>query len=359
MKTTLKKIKDIKSEDCISIVLNTHRSKPDYLKDEIQLKNLIKVAESKLAEKHDKKATEKFVQEINSLAKNIDHGHNLESLLLFINVTEGISEYVRLPVAVKDRVVIDDTFATRDLIRYLNSETNYLVLILSQEKARLIEVLNDNLVQEFKAPFPYVNRQFYAKNKTEHVDASKQTSLVAEFFNQVDKEVNIVRKTRKLPVLVCSVEENYFEYLKIVDDKPSVFDFFINTNQISKKGTAIAKASWEVMEGYVRQKNESRKEELLKAVSENTFLSDTNEIWRAINEGRIQTLFIEEGLFQKAIMTPEKITYLDKNDDDANNVVDDIYDDMIEVNMDFGGDVVFLPKGELKDFNGFGAITRF
>jgi 3-dehydroquinate synthetase len=84
-----------------------------------------------------------------------------------------------------------------------------------------------------------------------------------------------------------------------------------------------------------------------------------NDIWRAIFEGRIQTLFIEQGLFQPAILKANTITFVSDDERNKTDVIDDIYDEMIEANMDFGGDVVFLPKGELKDFNGFGAITRY
>ncbi len=48
MNTTLKKLKNINSENCITIILNTHRTKPGYLKDELTLKNLIKEAEDRL-----------------------------------------------------------------------------------------------------------------------------------------------------------------------------------------------------------------------------------------------------------------------------------------------------------------------
>lgn len=88
-------------------------------------------------------------------------------------------------------------------------------------------------------------------------------------------------------------------------------------------------------------------------------MSDTNEIWKAIFEGRIQTLFVEQGLFQPAIIKDDQIEYVSEDRCTETGVVDDIYDEMIEANMDFGGDVVFLPKGELDKFNGFGAITRY
>jgi hypothetical protein len=94
-------------------------------------------------------------------------------------------------------------------------------------------------------------------------------------------------------------------------------------------------------------------------VSQNKFLSDTNEIWQAIKQGRVQTIFIEEDRFQPALWENNQIEYVSDYLRDKKEVIDDIYDELIELNMDFGGDVVFLPKGELSKFNGFGAITRY
>ena len=83
------------------------------------------------------------------------------------------------------------------------------------------------------------------------------------------------------------------------------------------------------------------------------------EIWKGIKEGRVQTLFIEQGLFQPAVLENDEITYVSANQKSDKNVIDDIYDEMIEANSRFGGDVVFLPKESLTKFNGFGAITRY
>jgi hypothetical protein len=44
MDNTLQLVKDIKSDVCITILLNTHRVKPEKLQDRIALKNLIQQA---------------------------------------------------------------------------------------------------------------------------------------------------------------------------------------------------------------------------------------------------------------------------------------------------------------------------
>lgn len=357
MNTTLKQLKDITSDNCITIIMNTHRTRPDYLKDEISLKNHIKEVENRLSVDESNKDVKKIIDRLNTLADKIDHSHNLESLILFVN--EDMADYTKLPIAVEDRVVIDDNFATRDLVRAMHLETNYYVCVLSQEKVRLIEANNDKVVAEIETSFPILNEKFNTSEWVNLSNSSRQRNLLNEFFNKVDKEINEVRKNNPLPLLVCSVEENYYEYLKIADQKNSIFDTFLNGNRIEEKNYTIVNDAWKIVQKYTINKNNDRKLELKNAVNENKFLSDTNEIMRAIKEGRIQTLFVEQGLFQPALMKGNEITYVSESERSNKNVIDDIYDELIEENMNFGGDVVFLPKGELKKFNGFGAITRY
>lgn len=357
MNITLKELKDIRSENCITIIASTHRTKPDYLDDGLRLKNLIKDAEERLMADTTKRNAKSLIEKLNKLAAEIDHSQNLESLMLFVN--DEVAEYTRLPIKVEDRVVIDETFATRDLIRAMHLESHYYILVLSQEKIRLIEAMNDKVVQEFGKPFPYENTQFFSRNRAANAIAAKQTSLIAEYFNQADKKVNELRKGNPLPVLICGLEENHNEYVKIADNKHSILDVFLDKNKINDPAHSIVEEGWEIVKDYVTKINNERKEELKRAVGENKFLSDTNEIWNAISQGKIQTLFIEQGLFQPAIIKDGEIVYVSDEERNDTGIIDDIFDEMIEANMDFGGDVVFLPKGELTKFNGFGAVTRY
>jgi hypothetical protein len=356
MNATLKELKACVSDNCITLILNTHRTKPAYLKDGLRLKKLIKEAESKLLANGSKQVATKLIDRLNDLANKIDHSHNLESLIIFVN--EDVSEYTKLPIAVEDRAIVDQTFVTRDLVRAMHQEKAYYVLVLSQEKVRLIEAANDKVVAEIGDPFPILNKQFDTTEWVDKSDMSRQRNLLTEFFNQVDKNVNKHRKNNPLPVLICSVEENYHAYLKIADQRNSILDFHLNKNRIEAKDHAIVSEAWKIIQDYVIKKNTARKNELKKAVSANQFLSDTNEIWKAVMQGRIQTLFIEQGLFQPAIIKENMISYVSESERNKKGVIEDIYNEIIEKNMDFDGDVVFLPKGELKKFNGFGAITR-
>ncbi len=340
----------------MTILLNTHRTSPDNEKDAIVLKNLVKEAEERLLATEDKRKARKLIERLNDLVSGIKHTYNIESLALFVN--EDVAEYMRLPVAVQNRVIIDETFATRDLIRAIHLETNYYILVLSQQKARLIEAFNDKVVREISGNFPLENEQ----QSTEREDlsiSSKYTRRLAEFFNRVDKEVHRIWKDDPLPVLIGTDTSNHQEYLNVADNKGIYLDVPPTNFQENDPSHAIASSAWELLEGKVRKRNQSRRDELKKAVGQNKFLSDVNEIWRSIKQGRVQTLFVEKGLFQPAVIENELIKFVGIEELHHKEVIDDIYDELIEENMEYGGDVVFLPEGELDKFNGFGAVTRY
>lgn len=357
MKRKLNELKSIVAENCITIILNTHRTAPDNLKDKIVLKNLITEAENRLLESTDKRVAANLIERIKKLEATIDHTHNLESLILFVN--EDVSEIMRLPMKVEDRVIIGDTFATRDLMRTLHLNSRYYILVLGQGKARLIEAFNDKVIKEVGKPFPFENQQLFGLSRQESGNSKLLLDRMSEYFNQLDKKVNEVRKDTGLPVLICTDEANYHEYLKVADHKDTIFQTFLSGSRLEDKDHAIVKDAWEIIKGYVTERNNKRITELEKATGSGNYLSDINDIWRSIKEGKVQTVFVEQGLFKPALLKNDEIELVSEDKSDAQNYVDDILDELLELNMSFGGENVFLPKGELDKFNGYGAITRY
>ncbi len=357
METKLKELKNVRAENCVTIILNTHRTLPDNEKDAIQLKNLIKEAETKLLAVCQQKTAEKLTAKIHDLAATINHRHNLESLILFVN--ENVSEFVRLPISVEDRVVVGNRFAMRDLIRGLHNQTNYYVLVLNKDEARLIEASNDKVVKEYGFPFPFQNQLSQTSFKAEPSDAGRIRNLTSEFFNQVDKVVNKVHKDNPLPILISTDEQNYHDYVRIADKPDNFFPEFLSRSRQTESDHAIVTDAWELVQNLKRKQNNDRKTDLQTAVSANKFISDTTEIFHAIKHGRVQTLFVEENLFQPAVITNDTVVYVSEDTNNSTEMIDDIYDELIDLNMDFGGDVVFLPKESLTKFNGFAAMTRY
>lgn len=356
MNNVLKKIKDIHAEGCVTILLNTHRTKPDNQHDPILLKNLVKEATERLLNDFDKREAKVFIERLDALVEKINHNFNLDSMAIFVN--KEIAEVTRLPIPVENRVVIDNTFATRDLVRAMHQQEAYYVMALSRDKARLIEAANDKVVQEIGGDFPYENNTLHTTERHDLSTAKGTDNLIEEFFNRVDKTFQTAFAENPLPLVLCTEERNYHHYLKVADKKHLVIGH-LNKNRLDEKAHHIVADSWPIVHQYNRDNNSKRLQELKQAIGTGKFLSDFNEIWTAILEGRGQTLFVAKGYFQPARLNNGAISLVTDAEAREKDVIDDIIDDMIENNMRFGGDVVFLAKEDLKEFQGLALVTRY
>lgn len=355
MNEVLKKVKDLSSGCCVTIILNTHRTIPDNEKDPLVLKNLIKEASSRLEKECNSKSASDIADKLNDLATDIDHRHNLESLILFVN--ENVKEYIRLPIAVEDKVSIGNTFATRHLIRALNKDKEYYILVLSRDSARLIEAFNDKVVQEIGDPFP-VEAPLRERDQSEAGVAIRQDNLIQQFFNKVDKQMLDVIKRNPWRVLICTEESNYPSYLKVADRKEIILGH-INGNRMQEKAHHIVQAAWPVVQNIRRKTNSERMNDLAAAENTGRLVTDFNDIWRAVNQGRGKTLFVQNNYFQPVKMVNDLIEPVSGEQADEPGVIDDIIDDMIEINLVHGGDSVFLSAEELKKYDGLVLTTRF
>ena len=299
MNQHLKKLKDIKAKACVTIILNTHRTHPDNLQDGILLKNLQKEAEARLLDAFDKRFAQPIIDRISTIADGLNHDYNLDSLVIFAN--ENMADFVRLPIAVEDRVVLDQTFATRDLVRAMHQTESYYVLVLSRDKTRLIEATSDKVVGEVtQGVFPIHNRH-WTTDKLEQSMKDGSDNLIEEYFNRVDKALKVIRSQNPLPVLLATEERNVQHYLKVADDK-SILIGQLHGNYVEDKAHHLVEQAWPVVLAESQTRNEARIAELKQAVSTGKFLSDFNDIWSAVNSGQAKTLFATRNYFQPAIL---------------------------------------------------------
>ena len=337
--------------------MNTHRNKQQYDLDRLQLRKLISEAENRLFQYESEERARFMSKRLKDLAAQVHFDKNLDCLILF--VSENVSKFMHLPMQVENRVVIDSSFATRDLVRVLHMKTNYYVLVFSEYKARLLEAFDETLIKEYGNPFPIENSDLYSTDTNELKNANRQQHLLLEFYNRIDKAVNEIRNNNPKPVLLCSQLMNCAEYMKVADLKDTIFPDYMKGNKLYLDANTIIREAWQVVGKQQFEKNRLRKNELEEALASGQYMSDANEIWHATSEGRIRTVFIEENLFRPARIDNNTITFVPEEDRNKPGVFDDIYDEIIEATMNSGAEVVFLPKGELTEFNGIGAVTRF
>ncbi len=148
-------LQQVRGYPCLTIILPTHRTSPDNRQDPMRLKNLINEATSRLLGEFSKREVEALLKRLEDLTSTIDFDHTLDGLALFVN--QDFARASILPFKVRERVIIHETFATRDLIFALNHSIRYWVLALSEKPTRLYEGTNDALVEIQDKGFPMVH----------------------------------------------------------------------------------------------------------------------------------------------------------------------------------------------------------
>lgn len=351
---TFKMLRSYRQYPCVTIVLPTHRTSPDNKQDAILLKNLVTEAQNRLSEEFTKR-------DLSSLAKNlqrveeIDHNYNKEGLAIFIN--DQVFHYEKLLFKPEPRVVIDETFATRDIIRSMHKAENYYVMIISRQKVRLFEGYLEQVSEVINGNFPMLNETLYETQASNRSVSSKEDDLIKEFFNRADKAFNEIYKNDPADLILMGVDRNITHYQEICDKK-SIIVGGITTGGDDAKPHEVAQLAWPLAKEVFASRQRNAIQNLKQAVSANKFESDLQQIYRAIQEGRGDTLFVELGYFQPATIAEDGQIVL-SDDPKAPGVIDDLVDELAEEVLQYGGKVVFCENGSLEPYQRIALITRY
>jgi len=351
----LKEIKDELEYPSVTLLLQTHRTHPENKKDHTKLRNLLKEAESRLLEDFNKREIAGVLENLSKYQDGFDHNLNLESLVIFANSRVG--KHVRLPVEVESRVVIDKTFATRDLVRALHKSEHYYILRLSQNTVHLFEAYSDRPVREINSDgFPMENN-LYNTDTLKRSMAEKQDNMSREFFNRVDKAFQEFHKKHPADAIIAGVDRNLSFFNEVSDNKSMIIGE-LNKNIDHLSAYQVVKEAWPVAQQGIKRRREEALDKLGQAIGQNKFATDLNDIWKMIHHGRGDVLLVENDFFQPARITDDNRLKLEE-DQTETGVIDDIIDEMIEQHLSMGGSVTFMENGQLSDHQRIALVLRY
>lgn len=354
---TLNRLAQEKSNPCITISLNTHRTHPDNTNDKVLLKNLCKEAEDRLNKEYDKRIIVPLMEKLKQVQDEIDVNYNLDSLHIFIS--KDTKEIIKSTwPSQSNQVFISNSFVIRPLIKAFNRSEEYFILLLSQRGVHLYEALNDAIVEEIENDdFPFEENPYIHTNREQTSDPKKVDNAVREFLNQVDKAlVKVYNETGLHCVVICT--EDNFSRLMQVADKPGVYIGYASINYNNTAKHFIASQSWEIIKEFQKQRRKDAISEMIEAVSESKVHTDLQDIYRAAKEGRGDLLIISESYAQPVKFTGD---FSFKLVEEANQpgVVDDITNDIAWEVLSKKGRVVFINKEEMKEFGNIALKIRF
>lgn len=371
-KEIVQELLSINQSPCISLYMPTHRSHPENLQDVIRFKNLLKELEASLVKKYAadevKKSLEPFEEIVND-AKIWNQ--TLDGMAIFS--AKGVFKAIKLQESVKELAMVADSFHTKPLRQYLQSTDRYHVLGIGLKDIQLFEGNRHSLVKlELQADVPETITQALGDELTEKqssVDSAgihygqggkkdEEDNDTERFFRAVSKSIyENYSKPTGLPLILAALP-NHHNLFQKVNKNPLLLADGIDINPESVSIEKLAEMAWSIMEPEYLGKLDSLVEKFAQEKANGKGSDDMREIGVAAVEGKIETLIIEADRMIANKLT-NQVTGNIQNRDLTNPKVDDLLDDLGELVMKKGGNVMVLPADKMPSETGLAAIFRY
>jgi hypothetical protein len=353
----LKAFQNHREYPSVSILAPTHRTAPTNKQDPIRVKNLVRKAIDRLHDEFPKREVAAVVKNLQQLVREVDWEHTLDGIALFAGREQSAA--ISLPFRVKPRAVVDETFATRDLVYAYNRAPAYRVLVLSQ-KPSLYNAWT-TVLEEYRAkPFPMVHRGPGGASKLPGGQGINRSAVRDEaqrkFFRSVDDALDVLQKANPLPLVVVGVERNLAFYREVTRQAAAIVGELAG-NHDRTSPTALGKLVWPIFQAGSTLRKTEALVRLDEAVSAHRNASGIAQVWRAAAGGKCRMLLVETEYKYPADVSPEGDRLLPYTGQGA-AALDDAVDEIIERVLSSGGVVFFYVSGTLDVHQKIAAILR-
>lgn len=365
---------------CLSLYIPTHQKHNDNLQDKILFKNLVRKMKESMLQKYSAGEVQKHLEPFEALADdNNIWNHPFNGLAVFS--ATGLFKVVGVHKSFEELAIVADSFHTKPLWQYLQSLDHFHVLGLTLRDIRLFEGNRHSLTEvELTADTPKTITEALGDELTDkhttvasyggsggesspmhhgHGGRKEETEKDTERFFRVVANTIYEQYTKPSgwPLILAALTEHHSLFQK-VNKNPLLLTNGIAINPSSVSPDILATMAWEIMEPEYNLKLDSLVARFEQARANGKGSDDYKEVAVAAVEGRVDTLIVEADR-----IIPVRITNLvtgnTQKKDLINPKVDDLLDDMGELVMKMGGQVMVLPTDKMPSETGLAAIFRY
>jgi hypothetical protein len=361
---------------CISLYQPTHRHHPDNQQDPIRFKNLVRTVEESLRQKFPTRDVRGLLEPFQELAADRPFwNHTRDGLAILAG--PGVLDVFQLQRSLPELAVVADSFHVKPLLRYLQSADRFQVLGLTLDSATLFEG-NRYAVDAEPLPddFPAKREQAVPSEATERgVSVASSTGGVGspkmfrghsegkydvdteKFFRAVDRAVaERFSKPSGLPLVLAALPEHQ-SLFRQVSQNPLLLNDGVNGNPGAMAADELRKQVWQVLEPHYLARLERLKENFTTAQVRQVGSADLADVAKAAVAGRVATLLVESDRVMPGII--DRTSGSLRPGDLASPDVGDMLDDLAELVLARGGEVVVVPAERMPISTGLAAVYRY
>ena len=363
---------------CLSLYQPTYRHRPENQQDPIRFRNLVKALENSLLQKYSAREAERLLAPFRALGGDYNFWNHARDGLAVLG-SPGLFRVYRLQRTVAELAIVADSFHTTPLMRIVQSADRYQVLGLSRREIKLFEgnrdaldevelaqgvprTITDALGEELTEPHLTVSSHGMGAGGTpmRHGHGSKKDEVdidTERFFRAVDRAV-LEQHSRPsgLPLLLAALPE-YHNLFRQVSHNPFLMAVGLDIHPDTLPADALRERAWGAVGPQYHARLAKLVEDFGEAKSRGLGADELAEVAEAAVARRVATLLIEADR-----QVPGRIdvaTGQIEFDDLTRPDTDDLLDDLGELVLKMGGQVVLVPAERMPTRTGIAAIYRF
>ncbi|MFC6600347.1 chemotaxis protein [Kitasatospora paranensis] len=361
----LRDLRTVRPYPVVSLTMPTHRREPDNAQDPVRLRNLLAEAERRIDEDPAvaRQARIDLRQQLERALADADLRHAQDGLVLY--ATTDSHQIWHLPREVPERVVLSDTFLTRNLVAAKAQALPYWVLVAAADRATLWSGAGDSLHQHERDGFPAVLEEgewdVQHKERVGDQPSTFRDEDTRRFLRTVDAALAAVLADDPRPLLLVGLAQAVALLQEVGQAARTPAATVLKGNLTEGPESVLLDELAPARAGLVQQAASRIDAALDDARSRRTFAAGLDEVWDAVTTGRAHLVAVEEHFRRTVRLTDGHLTPL--NGEPAggweDGVREDIVDELVEAALDNGAEVVFLPDDHLTDHNRIAAVLRY
>jgi hypothetical protein len=291
--------------------------------------------------------------------QNLNYNTHKKSVAIF--VSPGTEKVFYLDLEVEEKIMIDDSFAIRDLVYSKKGNLQYLIFLLSSKSSKMYlgNATNLTLIKSNARADAVESERDMPEMVSNFSDPLKhQEILLNKFVRQMDEGLSLILKAYPLPVFVMGVKRVLGHFKEISKNEKSIVEY-IHSNCEEASQEEILQAMSPHIENWKHIKQGAILKDIEAARSDGRLVSGMREVWQAAAHKNGRLLIVEKDFAYRGRKDdhPQKLY---KEDSDSNDrfFVKDAVDEVMGKILENGGDVEFIDNGLLEDC-GHIALIRF
>ncbi|MEU3479184.1 chemotaxis protein [Streptomyces sp. NPDC033754] len=355
----LAKLRQPRPYPAVSLVMPTHRREPDNAQDPVRLRNLM--ARAAKAVQEDPGVTRErrtdVLDQLERAVAEIDLAHAEDGLVIY--AAPGEHQVWSVARSVPERVVLADTFLTRNLVAAQAAEQPYWALTVAADRVALWSGGPERAVEHTADGFPLTRSledpDAERKEQVGDLPSTFRDEDTRVFFREAHQALRTVLASEPRPLYVIG-EPPAVSLLEETGTLPQ------GTTAIHQGGlgqgseSAVRKAVEPLLAAHEAALTATVVAELDAARGRREYAGGLDEVWQAVKEGRIRLLAVEEHYRTVVRDYGDHLEPADSSDLDSR---DDIVDEIVEQALETGAEVRFVRDDALASAGHVAAVLRY